>query len=278
MKHFILRQLNPKYWFWALLPFFVILAIGLFLVLFRGYYDKEVLQISCVDEDDTIDSIANDSNVVVIDDNANCSKGIDMVFILDRTSSMGNGINNLRGSIEYYANKVKEVSNGKYRFGLISVHGDSDVPQYTLRLALAPSNENDLSDALLTFGPSGGGGSPEPTDNALEAILENTIAYGPFLDSRNKIIVVITDATPSGGDDAYVPGIDDVRADALAKKARSQNIRIFALNTGEGVVNESVVSIMKNYAFTTYGQYAESWSGEVASEIIRALDELCVRD
>ena len=57
MKHLFLRQLNPKYWLWALLPFFVITAIGLSLVLFRGCNDIEVSQISCGDADYSVDSV-----------------------------------------------------------------------------------------------------------------------------------------------------------------------------------------------------------------------------
>lgn len=270
MKHLVLRQLDTNYWRYTFLPFNILLLLCLIFLLVRGCTHKEMSEAVCVEVAPGVDS-----NVVVTDDNANCSRGIDMVFILDVTSSMEDEIYNLRNSIERYADKVKEVSNGKYRFGLITVHGESAEPQYALSLALAPANEDDLSNALLAVGLSNGAEFPEPTDDALEAVLDNTVAYGPFRNSRNKIIVLITDAVPSGGDDVYYEGVDDVRAAALANKARSQNVRIFALNTGGGVANSSVISVMENYAFTTYGQYAESSSGRVASEIILALDKLC---
>ena len=57
MKHFILRQLNPKFWFWSLLPFFVLIAVGLFLVLFRGCNSKDASQVSCDGDDYSVDSI-----------------------------------------------------------------------------------------------------------------------------------------------------------------------------------------------------------------------------
>jgi len=215
------------------------------------------------------------TDIVVTGDTANCGEGIDMVFILDRTGSMATPINNLKNSINSYAQKVIEVSEDNYRFGLISVHGDNNNPMYNLRLALAPSNEDALGTALNTFGAQGGGGFPEPTDNALEAVLDNTIPYGPFLNNTNKIIVMITDATPSGGDDQYVVGVDDVQAAALATQALNQNVRIFAINTGNGVQNNDVISIMQNYASTTFGQYAESPDGSVSTAINDALDDLC---
>tara|TARA_B110000459_G_scaffold141961_1_gene154726 strand:+ start:109 stop:735 length:627 start_codon:yes stop_codon:yes gene_type:complete len=208
-----------------------------------------------------------------------------MVFILDTTGSMGGVIGNLISSIGTYITKVQQVTNNNYRFGLVSVHGDNDNPMFQLELALSPSNEVALNTALGTLSAYGGVAYPEPSDNALAAVLDNTIPYGPFLNNTNKIIVMITDATPSGGDDAFVIGVDDVQAAALATQANNQNIRIFAINTGIGPTYPDpntglleTVAVMQNYASSTFGQYAESPNGNASTAITDALDDLCDED
>lgn len=57
MKHFILRQLNPRYWFWTLLPFFILTILGLSFVLLRGCSDKEVSRTVCNEEVYSVDSV-----------------------------------------------------------------------------------------------------------------------------------------------------------------------------------------------------------------------------
>ena len=225
------------------------------------------------------------TEVIVTGDTANCDDGIDMVFILDTTGSMGGVIGNLISSIGTYITKVQQVTNNNYRFGLVSVHGDNDNPMFQLELALSPSNEVALNTALGTLSAYGGVAYPEPSDNALAAVLDNTIPYGPFLNNTNKIIVMITDATPSGGDDAFVIGVDDVQAAALATQANNQNIRIFAINTGIGPTYPDpntglleTVAVMQNYASSTFGQYAESPNGNASTAITDALDDLCDED
>jgi len=202
-----------------------------------------------------------------------CQLGIDMVFILDRTGSMGNTIDNLKTSISSYVTKVQQVSNNDYRFGLISVEGEPSNPSYTMRVALSPSNESTLSAGLNTLIADGGLGVPEPTDSALEAVLYNTVSYGPFRNDANKIIVMITDAPPSGDDDQFTIGVDNVKAHNLAVYANSVGVRIFAIAVGG--IDSNGISVMNDYATTTYGQYAYSGDGTVSNEIITALDNLC---
>lgn len=206
-------------------------------------------------------------------DTADCTAGIDMVFLLDRTGSMATTISNLFTSIELYAAKVIEVSSNDYRFGLVSVEGEPEVPGFTLRVPFQLSNKDQISAALSTIIATGGAGAPEPTDLALASIVEKTIGLGDWRPNINRIVVLMTDATPSGGDDTYVIGVDDVFAHSVAVEASVNRIRVFAIKVG--FPNFEASKVLEDYAATTSGQYAESVDGTVSDAIITALDNLC---
>jgi hypothetical protein len=207
---------------------------------------------------------------------AKCDDGIDMVFLLDRTGSMRNTISNLVLTIDAYATKVEEVTLNNYRFGLVSVEAEGHDPLYTLRLAFSDLNKAQLLAQLSLLFAEGGLGAPEPTDLALNTIVRGTIGLGSWRANTNKIVILMTDNPPSGGDDEYTIGVDDVHAHNIAIDASSQHIRIISIQVGPS--NPSAADVMTGYVTTTAGQYAYSQSGVVSDAIIDALSILCTSD
>ena len=235
--------------------------------LISGQYEGSV-QSSC--------GSVNGAEIPFLSNTLDCSVGIDMVFVLDTTGSMGNTIANLKASLSTYVSKVVEKSNNNYRLALVTVNEGSGGPAIIGRpLLFSANNSADLQTALSPVAASGGGAEPEPTDLALSWVLSNADNYvGAFRPGVVKIIVLMTDARPSGGDDIYGPA-DVTTAGTVALTAGTMGVRIFALNVGIGLGIPEVVNTMQNYATSSYGVYSESATGVVANNIITALDALC---
>jgi uncharacterized delta-60 repeat protein len=107
-------------------------------------------------------------------------------------------------------------------------------------------------DCYVGMGLGGGNNSPEPSDMAIDRIVNYNFA-GTFNPSNAKYIVLITDASPSGNDDAYTPSIDQVFIqNTLIPSCQANNVKVilvrppynytifaleqFALATGGAVV------------------------------------------
>lgn len=217
------------------------------------------------------------AEVPFLSNTLDCSVGIDMVFVLDVTASMGSTVENLKDSISSYTAKVVEKSDNNYRFALVTVNEDSGGPSVIEKPVLfSTNNEAELLTGLNAVVVSGGANPPEPTDVAIGYILENSDNYvGNFRTGVVKIIVLMTDALPSGGNDAYDDAIERPRVTALGNLAHSMGVRIFAIKTGVFAETPPVEELMQIYTDLSLGIYGESPTGAVDNTIIDALDALC---
>jgi hypothetical protein len=211
--------------------------------------------------------------------------GIDLVFVLDYTGSMGPVIENIKTGINNIVDTVSSKSNSNYRLGLvlfdeykspITVAPTSwGYPQYANNadfIALPESqkyfNENTtkkvkqmvcalemLSNNNVTsfkdqlnkinkpkkttapydaFDLGSGSGFPEPSDVALDKVLNNFA--GTFRNNVAKIVVLITDDVASGNDDTN-NATDISFVNSLATKYHDNNIRMLLLTTDKVISN-----------------------------------------
>ena len=226
---------------------------------------------------------AGEDVVVVSNSGINCNAPIDLVFILDITGSMGTVIANLKTSISSIAAEASIKSEDDYRLALITVNETSIsgviTNDNTINVRLNESNNLTNFQTILDAVVAGGGnGTPEPTDVALASLLNNTavksIFPGTFRSDAIKMVILITDAVPSGFDDLYEEGVDDVRAHELALLAQTNGIKIYPITTGGGVSIPELITIMEDYATTSGGTDYVSASGIVDTAVIDAIENV----
>jgi len=204
-----------------------------------------------------------------------CEEGVDIVFILDATGSQQTSIDNIKNSITSDIIPAIVANFGtNYRLGLVSVKDRRLVGQalFDILEPMSLTNEISFLTQINSIIAEGGFNYPEPTDTALEAVLNNTETLdrvgtnlggntiGAFRTNAAKAIVLVTDTPPSGLDDLYT-NADWLNSDLLASQANTQGIQIFSYLTTE---TEQVATppplptvtyIMQNYATVTNGQY-----------------------
>lgn len=167
-----------------------------------------------------------------------CGGGIDVVFLVDYTSSMSGAISGVKAGISNILSTVSAESNGNYRLGLCifdeysgNLTTPSNYGSTTLYTGLPSSQkvainvggfnrtqfitcleplgnigstssfQSQLNALATSFLPLGNGaGVPEPGGLGVNEIVSNGIA-GSFRSDAIKIIVLITDAVPGGYDD-----------------------------------------------------------------------------
>ena len=230
-----------------------------------------------------------------------CIEGMDVVFLIDFTGSMGDEIDNLKLNIISIINTIITESGGDYRLGLVTFDeylGPNNVrygtnveytslpasQRYVNYNAAADrsqwitafetmSDQNDTTFIIqlnklnneITLGS--GQGIPEPGGIGFEQIL-NGIA-GDFRSNVSKLVILITDASPGGDDDTY-NSIDDAFLQSLVAPAFSRNIRALIL---------SQINITENHSYRiladgTNGSYTRD-SNLAPDTIIQIIQDIC---
>lgn len=223
-----------------------------------------------------------------------CTVPIDLAIVLDVTASMGGVISNLKSSIPTIITDVIAASGNNYRLALVSVdekpggftdHGGTNTNPFTdyvqVLCSFAPNNNSTFNTALTpvsiggTFGPSGlysgGGGGPEPTDLGIKRVLDGDC--GTFRPEAFKVVIMITDNLPSGGNDAY-SSVDDTNVTNIALQASAGFVRLYTITTGSGVGNTSIAAIHDIYnAITGAANYDAPTGvvGPIVSEIVSGI-------
>ena len=165
-----------------------------------------------------------------------CTQGIDIVFVVDYTGSMGGSINGVKAGISNILSTISSESLNNARVGLVlfdETGGTTTNYSSTSTYINLPANQkfqnvnssagkvqhitaiskmgavNDFTDfqqklALLNTGsfPLGNGlGTPEPGDMGTYEVVKNNLA-GAWRAEAIKVVVLITDAVPGGDDDS----------------------------------------------------------------------------
>jgi hypothetical protein len=209
-----------------------------------------------------------------------CEDGLDIVFVLDSTGSQNGAIDSIKASI--IADIVPAIITtfgADYRLGLVSVTGvqTNGQPLFEILETMTVGNSVSFLAQINTIVAEGGGGAPEPTDKALEAVLNNTPeidqlgivvgvdTIGLFRTNAAKAIVLTTDNPPSGLNDIY-EFLDWTNVDTIADTATTDGIQIFSYFTPNSTTviapiapsfptRPNVTYVMQNYATKTGGQY-----------------------
>ncbi|GAA5125998.1 Ig-like domain-containing protein [Luteolibacter yonseiensis] len=195
---------------------------------------------------------------------------MDVAFILDNTGSMDDSIDNIRFELQDIISDIAAASSGSYRLALLT----PDTEISNTRLEFSSANGTAFSAALNGDLDADGVLAPESTDLCLKNLLAAGVELSgspllpttapfrtPFRTEAKKVILMITDALPSGGNDIFIedenlvmPTSDEYRAHRYAKKAAALGIQIACVAVEGGALGTPAFErIMEDYyaGFTT---------------------------
>lgn len=225
-----------------------------------------------------------------------CTAGMDVVFVVDYTGSMGGAINGVKSSIADIVQTIITESGGDYRLGLVifDEYTSGTTSNYSSKTAYTslPANQKVVNTGLsskyqwltavetmstqnsgsfttqlnllnTTNFPLGSGvGSPEPGGLAVDRVINYDFA-GTYRSNVAKLIVLITDNQPGGNDDIY-NSTDDAFIAQLTQDAYDTNTQVLLMRTG-GSAYDTLASGSNGIVSTNFN----------ATTIQTAIEDLC---
>ncbi len=164
---------------------------------------------------------------------------MDIAFIVDNTASMSSAIQNIQSELEEIVGDIEIASDNDYRLALVT----PDTESFNVRLLFSALNGEAFADAVNSIETNHGAGIPESTDVCLNNILDTSNGFTTdFRPGVKKVIIMITDALPSGGNDFFVEdptltntSSDEYHAHQYALQAQGEDIQIGAVAVLGGV-------------------------------------------
>jgi len=206
--------------------------------------------------------------------------GIDMVFLLDATGSMGDEIDKIKGTVGSIAQRIEQLPGSSApRFGLVAFRDRGD--DYVTRSWDFTSNIDAFSENLSSVDAAGGGDTPE----SVNAGLHDAIHLPGWADNSTgrhlRMIVLVGDAPP------HIDYQDDYRYPALLQEAVASGIKIFPVgasnleNDGEYTFRQFAEITQGQFVFLTYANGVSGAPGlstdkHVSDFTVQNLDSLIV--
>jgi len=229
-----------------------------------------------------------------------CADGMDIVLLVDYTGSMGAAINAIKTAIASIVSTIVAESGNNYRLGLVlfdeytsgttsnysSKTAYTSLPssqkyvntgiggKYQWITALEIFSENNQSSFTTQLNllnnatdfPLGSGqNTPEPSDMGVDRVV-NYDLVGTFRNDVSKLIILITDATPSGNDDA-TNATDTAFINTLVTDCNEQGIKVLLMKQ-----SAASVAPLETLALNTGGLVTDSFT---PSAIITSIENIC---
>lgn len=215
---------------------------------------------------------------------------MDVVFVLDQSSSMGNSLSSIAQSLSGNLNIIEAASGGDYRVGLVSFSTlGSNGDEWVFVKQGLTTNTASVIQALQDLNVYGGDDYPEASDEALNTVIHALAAtsrnqtgdFSPaFRPEARKIVILVTDDLPGGFYDNYNEAVQSDIA-MLVSSAVQSNIYISTIKVGVASggdsqeVNNQVMDIMANYAYSTGGVYVQNPTNDNAGAAIQSILSQC---
>ncbi|MDC0008878.1 hypothetical protein OAE73_00795 [bacterium] len=243
---------------------------------------------------------------------AQCGGGMDIVFLVDYTGSMGNAIDGVKSGLSNILSTIDTESVGNYRVGFClfdeysgnlskpTNYGDNSaytsLPQAQKVVINSEYNHTQFITCMAPLGNVGdssffqtqlnkidntmplgnGDGYPEPGGLGINEIISNEIA-GSFRSDAIKVIVLITDSIAGGYDDTST-SVDATYLHNLRNIADSLGIQIM-IQSSLSISNSSTTNYNSLINTTPAGRYDQvSFDSEgdwINTGLISGIQSLC---
>ncbi|MFL5735676.1 MAG: vWA domain-containing protein, partial [Chloroflexia bacterium] len=200
--------------------------------------------------------------------------GIDLVFLVDATGSMGDELDKIKSTVDTIASRIEQLpGSSKPRLGLVAYRDRGD--DYVTRLWDFTDNVGQFSSNLSQVTAEGGGDEPE----SVSAGLHDAIHLPGWADNSHgrhlRMVVLVGDAPPH-----LDYGIDSDYIDLL-RAAVAAGIKIFPI--GASGLNDQGEYIFRQFAQITQGQfvfltYANGESGAPGASTTDHVSNYTVKD
>ncbi|MCA9749408.1 MAG: hypothetical protein KC414_09905, partial [Romboutsia sp.] len=157
-----------------------------------------------------------------------------------------------------------------YRLALVTV--TDGVSKFVKNVLFSDNNASEIESSLVNITTGGGGSAPEPTDLALDMVLDG--GMGEFRINSTKMVILVTDALPSGDDDFYnLQDWDNVQLITSKAVTKGVMVNTFLTSSIEPPIEingfPTTSYIMNYYATQTGGNYSfNSLGKDISSSII----------
>lgn len=185
--------------------------------------------------------IEDGSNTVVLKEDCYSPDKMDIVFVVDATSSMNDEITYLKSELLDVIERVEET-NDNIDFNLGSVFYRDKSDEYLTRVSPLTSKVEEIINFVGNQNSNGGGDNPEAVESALEETLKLS-----WREDALKVVFLILDAPPHE-DDATMEKIR-----SQIKEAASRGIKLIPV-TASGIGRETEF-LMKFMSILTNGTY-----------------------
>ena len=244
-----------------------------------------------------------------------CNKAMDVVFLLDYTSSMDDDMATLKTNVASISAKVVSRSGGDYRLAAVLIDqtggDDSGIPSYwtgnnttvsnlpsankyndggsiwlAAMVPFAFSNKTDFdtkigyldgtTNSATSMLIGSGAGGPEPNDTAIDRVMNHDLA-GSFRSGVTRMIILITDNSPDGdGDDQFNGAEELAKMGTLSNQAVDNVTTISVL----GSFSNSTSSDLTTTRYDVYNGYANNTGGLTnfngdPSDIEQFIEDIC---
>lgn len=236
-----------------------------------------------------------------------CTDGMDILFLVDYTGSMGSAINAIKAAIASIVSTIVTESANNYRLGLVlfdeyNPNTDpqaryetgsayvalpasqkytnlydpagtiADRKQYITAMEVFSQNNqstfitqlNELNTSTFSIG--NGVGIPEPSDMGVDRVVNYDLA-GSFRDNVSKLIILITDAPPSGNDDTN-SATDTAFIDTLVTDCNAKGVKVLLMKK-----SATSVAPLETLATGTGGLISPTFE---PTAIITSIKNICV--
>ena len=172
--------------------------------------------------------------------------GLDLVFLLDATGSMGDEIDQIKSTVDSIAARIEQVpGSSPPRFGLVAYRDRGD--EYVTRAWDFTANVQQFSANLANVQAGGGGDTPESVNAGLHDAIHLPGWASADSGRHLRMIVLVGDAAP------HLDYANDYQYAGLLQEAVQAGIKIFPI--GASGLDDQGEYIFRQFAEITQGQF-----------------------
>jgi hypothetical protein len=172
--------------------------------------------------------------------------GLDGVFLLDATGSMGDEIDQIKGTVNSIASRIEQVpGSSPPRFGLVAYRDRGD--DYVTRSWDFVDTVSQFAANLANVQAGGGGDTPESVNAGLHDAIHLPGWASADSGRHLRLIVLVGDAAP------HLDYANDYQYTGLLQEAVQAGIKIFPI--GASGLDDQGEYIFRQFAEVTQGQF-----------------------